>query len=100
MNIKLQPFKMNNVGRNSLAQRFRFAVVDLDKSRNYPANYICMLPLEIKGNGKKPSTFLTIFWDKSWSLATLLLKNSLETTADAEIKVEIERRLRTLERSR
>lgn len=97
MNIKLQSFKINSARGNSLTERFRFAVVDLDKSRNYPENYVCMLPLDIGGNGRYSSVFLKIFGDKSLSLAMQLLKGLLETTTDGEVKVEIERRLRILE---
>lgn len=94
MDIKLQIFKMGSGRGSSFAERFHFVVVDLDKSKNYPANYVCILPLEL--NGKKPSTFSTIFGDKSLNLAKKLLQNSLETTNDAEKKVEIARRLRRL----
>ena len=31
----------------SVARRFRFAAVDLDKGKNYPLNFVCMLPMKI-----------------------------------------------------
>ena len=31
----------------SAARRFRFAAVDLDKGKNYPLNFVCMLPMRI-----------------------------------------------------
>ena len=31
----------------SVARRFRFAAVDLDKGKNYPLNFVCMLPMRI-----------------------------------------------------
>ena len=31
----------------SVARRFRFAAVDLDKGKNYPLNFVFMLPMRI-----------------------------------------------------
>ena len=97
MNAKLLIFKINGTHGNSLAKRFRFAVIDLDRSKNYPVNYVCMLPVQINPRGKKPSTFSTIFGDRSLNIATQLLASAFETFTDAEVKAEIERRLKAIE---
>ena len=81
----------------SLGRRFRFAVVDLDKGKNYPLNFVCMLPTNININGKSQSVFLQIFGDKSLEQAKTLLTEALETESDSEVKAEISRRLKLLE---
>jgi hypothetical protein len=76
---------------------YRFAVVDLDKCKNYPLNFVCMLPMKIDADGKSQSVFLQIFGDKSVEQARALLTGALETESDSEVKAEIERRLKLLE---
>ena len=81
----------------SVARRFRFAVVDLDKCKNYPLNFVCMLPLRVSADGKAASVFVKIFGDKSVEQARALLTGALETESDSEVKAEIARRLKLLE---
>ena len=81
----------------SAARRFRFAVVDLDKSKNYPLNFVCMLPMKIEADGKSQSVFQQIFGDKSVEQAKALLTGALETESDSEVKAEISRRLKLFE---
>ncbi len=96
MNLKLLLFEMNNWKGNSFSKRYRFAVVDLDRSKSYPANYVCMLPADIWNDTRNPSAFSKIFGDKSTVIAKQLLAEALEVTTDTETKEEIERRLREL----
>jgi hypothetical protein len=97
MNFRLQIFKQDYVDGCSLARRFRFAIVDLDKSKNYPSNFVCMLPTQISVNGKSHSVFLQVFGDKSLEQAEALLTGALEREDDSEVKAEIQRRLKLLE---
>ena len=97
MNVRLQIFKQDDVNDYSLGRRFRFAVVDLDKSANFPVNFVCMLPAQISSDKKNPSIFPRVFGDKSLELARKLLTEALETEDDSEIKAEITRRLKLLE---
>ena len=97
MNVRLQIFKQDYVDGYSLGRRFRFAIVDLDKSENYPSNFVCMLPMQISVKGKSHSVFLQVFGDKSLEMARALLTGALETEDDFEVKAEIERRLKLLE---
>ena len=76
---------------------YRFAVVDLDKAKRYPLNFVCMLPTKIDADGKSQSVFLQIFGDKSVEQARALLTGALEVESDSEVKAEIERRLKLLE---
>ena len=89
--------KYDNTEVYSVARRFRFAVVDLDKGKNYPLNFVCVLPTKIDADGKPQSVFLQIFGDKSMEQARALLTGALESEDDIEIKAEIERRLKLLE---
>ena len=97
MNVRLQIFKQDDVNDYSLGRRFRFAIVDLDKSQSYPSNFVCMLPAQISGEGKPHSIFLQVFGDKSIEQAKALLTGALETEDDFEVKAEITRRLSLLE---
>jgi len=94
--IKLQIFKMKKASATSLAQRYRCAVVDLDKPEKYPSNFVCMMPAQIGSDGNKHSAFVKLFGDKSIELASQLLTDALETETDIEIKAEIERRLKII----
>jgi hypothetical protein len=75
----------------------RFAVVDLNKSKSYPANFVSILPLRIDSAGKIPSAFTKFFGNKSLQTAQRLLTASLKKEHCSEIKTEIERRLNLLE---
>jgi hypothetical protein len=96
MNIKLLLFTMESVKWNSFAKRYRFAVVDLGRSKSYPENYVCMLPADIGKDPRNPSSFAKIFGDRSTSITKQLLVEILEVTTDTEAKAEIERRLKAL----
>src|SRR3989304_7311899 len=97
MKLSLLVCRIDNVKDYSVSKRFRFAVVDLDKSKSYPSNFVCMLPMKIDADGKSQSVFLQIFGDKSVEQARALLTGALETESDSEVKAEIERRLKLLE---
>jgi hypothetical protein len=81
----------------SQSYHIRFAIVDLDKSQDYPSNFVCMLPQQVSGNTKQYSVFAKVFGNHSSELAKRLLTEALETEDDSEIKAEIEKRLKLLE---
>ncbi len=74
----------------------RFAIVDLDKSKNYPSNYVCMLPRQVYTKAKVQSKFVQKYENQSLKIAKRLLNQALKTTDDQEIKQEIRKRLRLL----
>jgi formylmethanofuran dehydrogenase subunit E len=88
---------IDNVRDYSVGKRFRFAVVDLDKSKSYPSNFVCVLPTQMSDKGKSKSVFLQVFGDKSTEQARALLNKALETEEEPEVKAEIEKRLKLLE---
>jgi hypothetical protein len=81
----------------SVTKRFRFAVVDSDKSKSYPSNFVCILPKQFSGKNKQSNVFARVFGNDSLGLAMRLLNEALETEDDREIKGEIEKRLKLLE---
>jgi hypothetical protein len=96
MDCKLQVFKIEN--ERNCRPDYRFAVVDHSKSKTYPANFVCMLPLKIEmPAAKTTNVFGNVFGDKSTDLAIKLLNKALINESDSEIKTEIARRLALLE---
>jgi hypothetical protein len=96
MKLSLLLFRNDNEGY-SLGWRFRFAVVDSDISKSYPANFVCMLPTQINGKARMESIFMKVFGDKSTEQAKALLNKALKTEEELEVKAEIEKRLKMLE---
>ena len=70
-----------------------FVVVDSDASKDYPFNFICVLP-QIQSLVNKRSIFGRIFGEASVPLAKRLLTKALTHENDSEIKVEVEKRLK------
>lgn len=100
MNFKLRVFTIDDINDFSLGRRFRFAVIDLDKSRDYPANFVCILPSIIRDEKKSNNIFQKIFGNKGLEQAKALLTEALKTENESNVKVEIERRLKLLEPKR
>ncbi len=97
MDCKLQVFKLDREEGNSTAT-YRFAVVDCNKSKRYPANFVCMLPSKVDlVKGKNANVFGGLFGDKSLEFAIDLLNKALKSESDAEVKTEIERRLKLID---
>lgn len=97
MNLRLHILKNDNLSDYSRGHYIRFAVVDLDKSKEYPSNFVCMLPKQFSGKDNQSNVFARVFGNDSLGLAKRLLNEALETEDDSEIKGEIEKRLKLLE---
>jgi hypothetical protein len=69
MECKLQIFRGDD--ERVCGRTYRFAVVDYSKSKSYPANFVCMLPIKVDNRKSK--------------------------IVNAEIKAEIERRLNLID---
>jgi hypothetical protein len=77
---------------------YHFAVVD--KSKSYPANFICTLPtkpVQSKTENGFNGKFGSIFGEKSKEIALDLLNCALKTEEEAEVKEEIKKRLKLIE---
>jgi formylmethanofuran dehydrogenase subunit E len=97
MKFKLQIFTEDNIEGNYLGRRYRFAVIDSDKAKGYPSNFICMLPSQISVDQKKNSVFSKLFGEKCEEQAKTLLIHALASENNPEVKTEIERRLKLLD---
>ena len=75
----------------------RFAVVDLNKSKSYPENFVSMLPMRIGPEGKIATVFTKFFGNESLETARELLNKSLKKKHSPQVTAEIERRLNLLE---
>ena len=72
-------------------------MVDYARSTSYPSNFVCMLPAKVEVvKGKSTSAFGGL-WRKLCTLAIELLSKALRTEKEAEVKTEIERRLKHLD---
>lgn len=96
MRLRLRASR-HDVADYSSGKSFRFAVVDLDKAKDYPLNYVCMLPLQVVSDRKGHSSFVKIFGDKSVEVARKLLAEALKREDEVDVRREIERRLKLLE---
>jgi hypothetical protein len=74
----------------------RFTVIDLDKSKQYPQNFVCILPKTIKEQPKPYSTFEKVFGNESKKIATHLLQKALRSRPDPETAKAIRDRLKIL----
>ena len=99
MRLRLKISRQDDVDDYSAGKRFRFAVVDLDKAKTYPLNFVCMLPLRLSYVGKEPNSFVRAFGDRSLEVAKKLIVDALDAEQDADVKGELERRLKLLEPS-
>jgi hypothetical protein len=97
LTFELRIFARNSIHGPHGWNHLRFAVVDLDRSKTYPDNFVSMLPMRINSDGKPPSVFTKFFGNKSLKIAIELLTKSLKKEQTSEIKAEIERRLKLLE---
>lgn len=83
-------------GKNDWTRRYRFAVVDPNNFKGYPSNFVCVLPRKIFESGKPVTEFAKLFGKKSPELAIELLKEALKQEKDEKVKIELEKRLKTL----
>ena len=74
----------------------KFAVIDLEKSRGYPLNFVCLLPRNLGPKMKVPSEFSRRFGSDSLNVAKELLNKTLETDIELDIRNEIVSRLKLL----
>jgi hypothetical protein len=96
LDCKLQIFK-NDFSESNSSWTYRFVVIDSNKSKGYPANFVCMLPVKLySGKSKSPSAFGALFGEDGLNLAIGLLNDALKTEKDAEVRNEIEKRLKLL----
>lgn len=94
MKLRLRIIKKetNNPNRS----QYRFAVIDLDKSKQYPQNFVCILPKTIKAKPRPANNFERIFGNKGKELAIQLLQKTLRSRPDVNTRNAIRKRLKQL----
>lgn len=97
MKLGLYVCRFDNAKDYFAGKRFRFAVVDLEKTKGYPLNFVCMLPMLTGGKSKLESSFLRIFGDESIQQAKALLAEGLKAEEEPEVKAEMAKRLKMLD---
>jgi len=95
MDFRLQAFKRDPI-EGKTSGTIRFAVINSDKAKSYPSNFVCMLPLKMQ-KGKIENVFGDTFGDKGLDIALELLKDALKRENDFEVKTELERRLKLID---
>jgi hypothetical protein len=97
MRHSLYLFKKEN-GRSeySMKTEVQVVVVDLDKSKKYPQNFVCILPQTAISRGKTSNIFNKVFGSNSLDVAKKLLHRALKSEQDNDIRKELQTRLRAL----
>ena len=93
INLKLYAIKN---GAQQL-DRIQLVVVDLDKSKRYPLNFVCVLPRYFRILEKRSSKFAKLFGEKSLCMAKKLLVEAFRSEDDPEIKTVINKRLKDID---
>ena len=96
MKLKLLITKNYNAKDYLKHSYIRIAVIDNDKSKKYPANFVCMLPRKINPNAKIQNKFQEKYGNQSQKIIKKLLDQALKTTDDQDIKKELLERLKIL----
>jgi len=95
MKLELHVSRKNGVRHFERSESLIFAIIDLDRSRSYPENFVCVLP-HLHPTGKSTSAFYRLFGDQNLPLAKKLLTRALKTEDNFEVKTELQRRIDTL----
>ena len=93
MNLKLYAIKNPSQRIN----RVQLVVVDLDRSKHYPLNFVCILPRYFRILEKRSSKFAKLFGEKSHAMAKKLLVDAWRREDDPEIKVVIKKRIKDID---
>ena len=97
MNLKLYAIKRGN---QKLDSRIQLVVVDLDKSKRYPLNFVCVLPQYLRLLEKRSSNFAKIFGGKSLPVAKNLLVEAKGREEDPDVQKVINKRMKAINSER
>jgi hypothetical protein len=93
MNLKLYAIKNSNQRH----ERVQLVVVDLDRGKRYPLNFVCVLPRYFRILEKRSSKFAKMFGEKSHHMAKTLLEDAKHQEEDPEIKTVIVKRIKDID---
>jgi hypothetical protein len=93
LNLKLYAIKNASQQFN----RIQLVFVDLDQSKRYPLNFVCVLPRYFRILEKRSSKFAKLFGEKSLHTAKKLLIDAFRSEDDPEIKTDINKRIKAID---
>lgn len=96
MRLSLHMAKNYTVKNYNKPSFISLAVVDLDISDIFPANFVCTLPKRLMVASQNQPMFQKKFGKKSLQILNTLLEKALETTEDPDFKKELESRLKLI----
>jgi hypothetical protein len=94
LNLKLYAIKKGN---QNLDNSVKLVVVDLDKSKHYPLNFVCILPRYLRLLERRSSNFAKIFGGKSLNVAKNLLVEAKQDEEDPQIQKVISKRIKEID---
>jgi len=94
VNLKLYAIKK---GKQNLDSCIQLVVVDLDKGKRYPLNFVCVLPRYLRLLEKRSSNFAKIFGGKSLHVAKNLLVEAKDQQENPEVQRVIKKRIKDIE---
>ncbi|MCL2359610.1 MAG: hypothetical protein LBH74_03075 [Nitrososphaerota archaeon] len=92
MNLKLYAIKNSS----QRAGPIQLVVVDLDRSKYYPLNFVCVLPRYFRILERRSSKFAKLFGIRSHDMAKKLLIDASRQEPDPEIQNLITKRLKDI----
>jgi hypothetical protein len=95
LNLKL--YALKNAGYSQAQERIQLVVVDLDRGKRYPLNFVCILPRYFRILEKRSSKFAKLFGTKSLTMAKELLIDAQHQEEDPEIITAIKRRIKDID---
>jgi hypothetical protein len=95
LNLKL--YAVKNAACSAQQERVQLVVVDLDRGKRYPLNFVCVLPRYFRILEKRSSKFAKMFGAKSLTMARNLLIDAENQEEDPEIKSVIKRRIKYID---
>jgi hypothetical protein len=93
LNLRLYAIKSGTQQIRSI----QLVVVDLDKSKRYPLNFVCVLPRYFRVLEKRSSKFAKLFGEKSIITAKKLLIDAMQNEDDPEITAIINKRIKDID---
>lgn len=95
MNLKL--YAVKNASAKQPHERIQLVVVDLDKSKRYPLNFVCVLPRYFRILERRSSKFAKLFGPKTLPTARTLLEEAVRNEEDPEIREVIKKRIKDID---
>jgi len=97
LNLKLHITKREITHHSTIIKtKYLFSVIDLDRSDQYPQNFVSVLPRKINVTVKPCNIFEELFGNRSLETAKQLLEKALERRPNSETTKAIRHRLKLL----